>query len=139
MKNKIEADYPKFRRAFWHLVIELLRVTHKTRFPAHVRFGSAVQEIVVYGAAMSLHVRGQPIRSSKISAFLDMPNETCRRHLARLVEWGVLVRENSHYRPSAYVSKTPGRNISRYTRRMIEETAKSLTADQEEGIKNTPF
>jgi len=128
-RPRIKIDYPKFRIAFWHLLIGLFRETHKTRFPSHTRLGSCAQEILVYGAAISFYVQGQRIRSSKIAAFIDLPHETTRRHLARLVEWGVLVREDGHYRPSDHVSKTPARNISRATRKLIEETAKSITAD----------
>ena len=128
-RPRISVDYPKFRIAFWHLLIGLFRETHKTRFPSHTRLGTCAQEILVYGAAISFYLQGQRIRSSKIAAFLDLPHETTRRHLARLVEWGVLVLENGHYRPSDHVSKTPTRNISRATRKLIEETAKSITAD----------
>jgi hypothetical protein len=125
----IKVDYPKFRIAFWHLLIGLFRETHKTRFPSQTRLGTCAQEILVYGAAISFYLQGQRIRSSKIAAFIDLPHETTRRHLARLLEWGVLVRENGHYRPSDHVSKTPTRNISRATRKLIEETAQSITAD----------
>ena len=85
-RPRIEVDYPKFRLTFWHLLIELFRETHKTRFPSHTRFGSCAQEILVYGAAISSYLRGQQIRSTKIAAFLDLPPATTRRHLARLVE-----------------------------------------------------
>jgi len=48
--------------------------------------------MIVYGAAMSYYGFGTPVRALPISRYLEMPRETVRRHMGRLVALGLFER-----------------------------------------------
>src|SRR5215470_560826 len=57
------------------------------------RFGSDVELMIVYGAAIAHYGFGTPVRALPISRYLEMPRETVRRHMGRLVALGLFERE----------------------------------------------
>jgi hypothetical protein len=70
-----------------------LREIHRYRFAKRGRrFGSDVELMIVYGAAMSHYGFGTPGRAVPISRYLEMPRETVRRHMGRLVALGLFER-----------------------------------------------
>jgi DNA-binding transcriptional ArsR family regulator len=93
MKN----HHPELRAAVWRMVLELLRAAHEVRFPKGNHFGADAEKILVYGAAVMMQLDGTPARASKIAQYLDLPNQTARRHLDKLVRWGLLERQRQVY------------------------------------------
>jgi len=79
-----------------------LREIHRYRFAKRGRrFGSDVELMIVYGAAMSYYGFGTPVRALPISRYLEMPRETVRRHMGRLVALGLFERaENQTFVPT---------------------------------------
>jgi hypothetical protein len=55
--------------------------------------GSDVELMIVYGAAIAHYGFGTPVRALPISRYLEMPRETVRRHMGRLVTLGLFERE----------------------------------------------
>jgi hypothetical protein len=81
------------RATLWRMEIELLREIHRYRFAKRGRrFGSDVELMIVYGAAMLYYGFGTPVRALPISRYLEMPRETVRRHMGRLVALGLFER-----------------------------------------------
>ena len=81
------------RATLWRMEIEILREIHRYRFAKRGRrFGSDVELMIVYGPAMSYYGFRKPVRALPISRYLEMPRETVRRHMARLVALGLLER-----------------------------------------------
>jgi hypothetical protein len=73
--------------------IEILREIHRYRFAKRGRlFGSDVELMIVYGAAMSYYGFRKPVRALPISRYLEMPRETVLRHMGRLVALGLFER-----------------------------------------------
>jgi hypothetical protein len=54
--------------------------------------GTDVELMIVYGAAMANYGLGTPVRALPISRYLEMPRETVRRHMGRLVTLGLFER-----------------------------------------------
>jgi hypothetical protein len=70
-----------------------LREIHRYRFAKRGRrFGSDVELMIVYGAAIAHYGFGTPVRALPISRYLEMPRETVRRHMGRLVALGLFER-----------------------------------------------
>src|SRR5262249_57121307 len=70
----------------WRMQIEILREIHRSRFAKRGRrFGSDVELMIVYGAATLYYGLRTPVRALPISRYLEMPRETVRRHMGRLV------------------------------------------------------
>jgi hypothetical protein len=81
------------RATLWRIEIELLREIHRCRFAKRGRrFGSDLELMIVYGAAMLYYGFGTPVRALPISRYLEMPRETVRRHMDRLVALGLFER-----------------------------------------------
>lgn len=97
-RRKMEAS--QIRRLLWRAVIELLKTTHKHRFPGR-RFGSDCGLLLFYGASVVMYLEGRKVRASSVARYLHMPNETARRYLGQLEELGLLEREDHSMRPSA--------------------------------------
>lgn len=93
----LKNHHPELRAAVWRMVIELLRATYDARFPKGNHFGADAEKLLVYSAAVMMHLDGAPARASKIAQYLDLPNQTARRHLDKLVRWGLLEREGRVY------------------------------------------
>ena len=88
-----EMELLAVRATLWRMEIELLREIHRYRFAKRGRrFGSDVELMIVYGAAMSHYGFGTPVRALPISRYLEMPRETVRRHMGRLVALGLFER-----------------------------------------------
>jgi hypothetical protein len=88
-----EMELLTVRATLWRMEIELLREIHRYRFAKRGRrFGSDVELMIVYGAAMSYYGFGTPVRALPISRYLEMPRETVRRHMGRLVALGLFER-----------------------------------------------
>ena len=78
------------RATLWRMEIELLREIHRYRFAKRGRrFGSDVELMIVYGAAMAFYGSGSPVRALPISRYLEMPRETTRRYMGQLVALGL--------------------------------------------------
>jgi hypothetical protein len=89
-----EMELMAVRATLWRMEIEILREIHRYRFAKRGRrFGSDVELMIVYGAAMSYYGFGTPVRALPISRYLEMPRETVRRHMGRLVALGLFERE----------------------------------------------
>jgi hypothetical protein len=95
------------RATLWRMEIELLREMHRYRFAKRGRrFGSDVELMIVYGAAMSYYGFGMPVRALPISRYLEMPRETVRRHIGRLVALGLFERaEDQTFVPTKELQK----------------------------------
>ena len=93
MQRFEEMELLAVRATLWRMEIEILREIHRYRFAKRGRrFGSDVELMIVYGAAMSYYGFRKPVRALSISRYLEMPRETVRRHMARLVALGLLER-----------------------------------------------
>jgi hypothetical protein len=88
---------PELRVAIWRMVIEFLRAAYEAQFPKGNHFGADAEKLLVYGAAVTMQLDGAPARASKIAQYLDLPNQTARRHLDKLVRWGLLERQGRVY------------------------------------------
>ena len=78
-----EMELLAVRATLWRMEIELLREIHRYRFAKRGRrFGSDLELMIVYGAAMAHYGFGTPVRALPISRYLEMPRETVRR-----VDW----------------------------------------------------
>ena len=102
-----EMELLAVRATLWRMEIELLREIHRYRFAKRGRrFGSDVELMIVYGAAMLNYGFGTPVRALPISRYLEMPRETVRRHFGRLVELGLFERaENQSFVPTKELRK----------------------------------
>ena len=88
-----EMELLAVRASLWRMEIELLREIHRYRFAKRGRrFGSDVELMFVYGAAIAHHGFRTPVRALPISRYLEMPRETVRRHMGRLVALGLFER-----------------------------------------------
>ena len=84
-----EMELLAVRATLWRMEIEILREIHRYRFAKRGRrFGSDVELMIVYGAAIAHYGFGTPVRALPISRYLEMPRETVRRHMGRLVTLG---------------------------------------------------
>jgi len=93
MQRFEEMELLAVRATLWRMEIEISREIHRYRFVKRGRrFGSDVELMIVYGAAMSYYGFRKPVRALPISRYLEMPRETVRRHMARLVALGLLER-----------------------------------------------
>ena len=93
MQRFEEMELLAVRATLWRMEIEILREIHRYRFAKRGRrFGSDVELMIVYGAAMSYYGFRKPVRALPISRYLEMPRETVRRHMARLMALGLLER-----------------------------------------------
>ena len=89
-----EMELLSVRATLWRMEIEILREIHRYRFAKRGRrFGSDVELMIVYGAAIAHYGFGTPVRALPISRYLEMPRETVRRHMGRLVALGLFERE----------------------------------------------
>ena len=81
-----EMELLAVRTTLWRMEIEILREIRRYRFAKRGRrFGSDVELMIVYGATMAHYGFGTPVRALPISRYLEMPRETVRRHMGRLV------------------------------------------------------
>ena len=96
-----EMELLSVRATLWRMEIEILREIHRYRFAKRGRrFGSDVELMIVYGAAIAHYGFGTPVRALPISRYLEMPRETVR-HMGRLVALGLFERaEDQTFVPS---------------------------------------
>jgi hypothetical protein len=93
MQRFQEVELLAVRAQLWRMEIEILREIHRYRFAKRGhRFGSDVELMIVYGAAMLYYGSRMPVRALPISRYLEMPRETVRRHMGRLVSLGLFER-----------------------------------------------
>jgi hypothetical protein len=96
-----EMELLAVRASLWRMEIELLREIHRYRFAKRGRrFGSDVELMIVYGAAIIHYGFGRPVRALSISRYLEMPRETVRRHMGRLVALGLFERADHTFVPT---------------------------------------
>jgi hypothetical protein len=102
-----EMELLAVRATLWRMEIEILREIHRYRFAKRGRrFGSDVELMIVYGAAMLYYGFRTPVRALKISRYLEMPRETVRRHMGRLVALGLFERaEDQSFVPTKELRK----------------------------------
>ena len=117
-----EIELLTVRATLWRMEIELLREIHRYRFAKRGRrFGSDVELMIVYGAAMVYYGSGAPVRALPISRYLEMPRETVRRHMGRLVALGLFDRaEDQSFVPTKVLRKV---EIERALRLLRQGTA----------------
>ena len=90
MPRREKMELLAVRATLWRMEIELLREIHRYRFAKRGRrFGSDVELMIVYGAAMAFYGSGSPVRALPISRYLEMPRETARRYMGQLVALGL--------------------------------------------------
>jgi hypothetical protein len=106
------------RAAYFRLVVDILRETHRRRLPGR-RFGPDIVMLLAYGAAIVTYSKGKAVRAADIARYLEIPRETARRYLIRLIELGLLEREGKAFRPAKKVSRLAGANV---TWRILNET-----------------
>jgi hypothetical protein len=99
-----------------------LREIHRYRFAKRGRrFGSDVELMIVYGAVMAFYGFRTPVRALPISRYLEMPRETVRRHMGRLVTLGLFERaEDQTFAPTKVLRKI---EIERALRLLRQGTA----------------
>ena len=95
-RNEIEGL--DLRGSMSSLILRLLKITHQHRFP-NEPFARALPLIVIYLSVLKAYASGKAPRAAEIERELGFSHETCRRHLARLVNRKLLMRENGRYRP----------------------------------------
>jgi hypothetical protein len=117
-----EMELLAVRATLWRMEIEILREIHRYRFAKRGRrFGSDVELMIVYGAAMSYYGFGTPVRALPILRYLEMPRETVRRQLGRLVALGLFERaENQTFVPTKELQRI---EIERALRLLRQGTA----------------
>ena len=107
-----EMELLAVRATLWRMEIEILREIHRYRFAKRGRrFGSDVELMIVYGAAMSYYGFGTPVRALPISRYLEMP-----RCVATWVDWWRSVCLNAQrIKPSCLPRNSGGlRSSGRY-------------------------
>jgi hypothetical protein len=119
MRRFEEVELLAVRAQLWRMEIEILREIHRYRFAKRGRrFGSDVGLMVVYGAAMFYYGSRMPVRALPISRFLEMPRETVRRHMGRLVTLGLFERaEDQTFAPTRELRKVEIERALRLLRR----------------------
>jgi hypothetical protein len=71
-----EMELLAVRATLWRMEIEILREIYRYRFAKRGRrFGSDVELMIVYGAAIAHYGFGTPVRALPISRYLEMPRE----------------------------------------------------------------
>jgi hypothetical protein len=117
-----EMELLAVRATLWRMEIEVLREIHRYRFAKRGRrFGSDVELMIVYGAAMAHYGFGTSVRALPISRYLEMPRETVRRHMGRLVALGLFERtEDQTFVPTKELGKV---EIERALRLLRQGTA----------------
>ena len=102
-----EMELLAVRATLWRMQIEILREIHRSRFAKRGRrFGSDVELMIVYGAATLYYGLRTPVRALPISRYLEMPRETVRRHMGRLVALGLFERaEDQTFVPTKELRK----------------------------------
>jgi hypothetical protein len=111
-----EMELLAVRATLGRMEIEILR---RYRFAKRGhRFGSDVELMIVYGAAIAHYGLGTPVRALPISRYLEMPRETVRRHMGRLVALGLLERaEDQTFVPTEELRKVEIERALRLLRR----------------------
>jgi hypothetical protein len=120
--KRVTIDRAKERIVFWRLVLDLMREAHTVHFAGR-RFGKDREVFTVFAAALGFYAEGQNVRSSKIAQFLDMPTETARRDLNRLVKLGLFVRDGFDYVPT---DKAAHHHIADFGIKKVKEAASRL-------------
>ena len=117
MQQREEMELLAVRATLWRMEIEILREIHRYRFAKRGRrFGSDVELMIVYGAAMAHYGFGTPVRALPISRYLEMPRET-----GRLVTLGLFERaEDQTFVPTKELGKV---EIERALRLLRQGTA----------------
>jgi hypothetical protein len=82
------------------MVIALLKIIHKRRFPKGRPFGSDLQLLMVYSTACSFFFEGRSVKNCDIARFLGMSHETVRRNLKAAMEIGLIERHDRFYEPT---------------------------------------
>ena len=112
------------KAAFWFMVIEIIRRAHRARFPKR-QLGSDLETCFVVGAAVVIAARGEKIRATNVGHYLEMPRESARRHLVKLVDLGLFRRKGAvfEYQPES-LPKLPNRGT--YFKLFADAMAKLL-------------
>ena len=112
-----EMELLSVRATLWRMEIEILREIHRYRFAKRGRrFGSNVELMIVYGAAIAHYGFGTPVRALPISRYLEIPRETVRRHMGRLVALGLFERaEDQTFVPTKGSQRPQSSSASRFT------------------------
>ena len=105
--RRAEFEGLEIRAKLWHSIIEILKDGHRIRLPGR-RFGPDVLMFLTYGQAIVSYSQGKAIRATHLARYLEIPRETARRHLRRLVELGLLEQEGKTFRPARRVKQMLG-------------------------------
>jgi len=93
------------RLLVWRCALDTLRNSHQRYFP-NGRFGSDLQILMVLGAVIASHTERKRASTAKLAHYLDMPPETTRRYLSRLIDLGLVERVHGQYWPTPRVAST---------------------------------
>lgn len=102
IKTRIRNSTPEKQRQrllLWRLLVELLRGSHSRIFPGG-KLGADMYELMVLGAVIATCLEGRTATATKIAYYMELPRETTRRTLNRLVKLGLLARFNHGYEPT---------------------------------------
>jgi hypothetical protein len=96
MIKRQEIEHLQMRAIAWRLIIDMMKIAHDERLPGHP-FGPEITLGFVYGAAIISIAKGAPVRATTIARYLQLPRETVRRHLGRLVKLKLLEKNNGTF------------------------------------------
>ena len=97
-------------------------MAHVGRFPNR-SFGKDLQLIVVYGAVILAFLEGRKPTIASIARYLQLPHETTRRYLKKIVDPLLLAKNGRGYKPTERSRKgvTGADKIERLLRRTARE------------------
>ena len=116
-------EHRELRIVYWSTLITLLRVAHASRFPDR-SFGKDLQLIVVYGAVILASFEGRKPTIASIARYLQLPHETTRRYLKKIVDLGLLTKNARGYKPTERSRK--GMTGADKIERLLRQAAREL-------------
>jgi DNA-binding IclR family transcriptional regulator len=69
-------------------------------------------EVVLLAATIAAHIEGKPARIGKLCLYLELPRETTRRCLGKLIKLGLIRRDGHCYAPTARTLATDARVLA---------------------------
>jgi len=117
-------EHRELRIVYWSTLITLLRVAHASRFPDR-SFGKDLQLIVVYGAVILASFEGRKPTIASIARYLQLPHETTRRYLKKIVDLGLLAKNGRGYKPTERTRKGVA-DAPRKIERLLRQAAREL-------------
>jgi IclR helix-turn-helix domain len=92
-------EHAEIRVGLWHMILDMMKEGHRFRFPGRA-FGPDLELYFLFCTAVMMDVEKKPVRASALARYLEMPNETVRRRMDKLVELGLLERDGKLFKPT---------------------------------------